>query len=201
MWLLVLTILSNICFGFLLDVRTQSSRNAEFIDEDLVTILDAKVKALSSNYHNLLITVQNDRSEIDSLNKQNQVLNQRLNKTEDNVEKLITNEESLTHQILALQNNSLQQQRELDKEKSTSKKSRNSMESSFTLLNNLLQELTNSTSIGFENLNDNVLKEKQLLIVRDEMRKFEKRIKQRINSSRGKTGRCIYAFYVYRPTF
>ncbi|CAC5385983.1 unnamed protein product [Mytilus coruscus] len=223
------------------------------MDEDLVKSIHAELKALSSNYHNLFLTVQNDRSEIDSLIKQNQDLNQRLNKTVDKMEELITNEESLNQTIQALQTLTSEQQRELNKEKSMSikltsnykdllytvnrevdflikhnhdlerkinttvekmeklmseketssqiietlqnitsqqqhklnkaeyksKKSRVSVASSLTLLNNKLQELTNSTGIGFKNQNGNILKEKKLL--REEMRKFEKRIKRRIN--------------------
>ncbi|XP_052102861.1 uncharacterized protein LOC127736386 [Mytilus californianus] len=250
MWLFVFTVLSYICFGFLLDV---SSGHAELMDEDLVKSIHAELKALSSNYHNLFLTVQNDRSEIDSLIKQNQDLNQRLIKNVDKMEELITNEEFLNQTIKAFQTLTSEQQRELNKEKSMSikltsnnkdllyrvnrevdflikqkhdlegkintteekmeklmseketssqiietlqnitsqqqhelnkaeyksKKSRVSVASSLTLLNNKLQELTNSTGIGFKNLNGNILKERKLL--REEMRKFEKRIKRRIN--------------------
>lgn len=269
MWLNVLTVLSCICFGFLLDV---SSGNAESMDADLVKRINhvnATVKTMVSNYHELLKTVLKDGRTIDSLIKQNQDLNQRLNK----IEKLITNEESLnqtiralqtltseqqrelnkeksrskkmesnyndrllrvnrqvdfmknqnhyleqnlnntvekmeklmseeetsSQNIVALQNITSQQQRDLDKEKSKSKTSRVSVGSSLILLNNSLQELTRSTNIGFTNLNGNDLKENKLL--REEMRKFEKRIKQRINKRLDKTGRCVYAYYVYIPPF
>ncbi|VDI13304.1 Hypothetical predicted protein [Mytilus galloprovincialis] len=253
MWLNVLTILSCICFGFLLDV---SSRNAEVIDDDLVKRINhvnAKVKTMVSNYHELLKTFKKDGRKLDSLIKQNQDLNQRLNKTVDKMEKLITNEETLNQTIRALQTLTSEQQRELNKEKSMSKnwssnysdrllrvnrevdflkkqnhylerklnttvekmeklmseketlsynienlqnitsqqqhalnkaeykskESRISIGSSLTLLNNKLQKLTNSTSIGLKNVNGNVLKENPLL--RNKLRKFEKRIKQRIN--------------------
>ncbi|XP_071144989.1 calcium-binding and coiled-coil domain-containing protein 2-like [Mytilus edulis] len=256
MWLFVLTVLSCICFGFLLDV---SSRKAESMDEDFVKRIDVTVEALASNYHNLLKTVIKDRSEIDSLIKQNQDLNQRLYKAEDKIEELKTNEEfsnqtiqtlqtitlelqrelkkekymskklttnyndlllkvncevaflkkqnlnlkrklntteekmeklmsaeETSNQIIEnLQNITSQQQHELNKAKSESKKSRLSVISSLTLLNNSLQELTISTSIGFKHLNGSVVKEKQLLIVREEMQKFERRINNRL----GKIGR------------
>ncbi|VDI32962.1 Hypothetical predicted protein [Mytilus galloprovincialis] len=252
MWLNVLTVLSCICFGFLLDV---SSGNAEAMDADLmkrINHVEATVKTMVSNYHELLKTVLKDGRTIDSLIKQNQDLNQRLDTTVDKMEKLITNEESLNQTITALQTLTSEQQRELNKEKSMSKnwssnysdpllrvnreveflkkqnqylerklntavekmeklmseketssynienlqnitsqqqhaltkaeykskESRISIGSSLTLLNNKLQELTNSTSIGLKNVNGNVLKENTLL--RNELRKFEKRIKQRI---------------------
>ncbi|XP_076086838.1 uncharacterized protein LOC143057419 [Mytilus galloprovincialis] len=252
MWLNVLTVLSCICFGFLLDV---SSGNAEAMDADLmkrINHVEATVKTMVSNYHELLKTVLKDGRTIDSLIKQDQDLNQRLDTTVDKMEKLITNEESLNQTIAALQTLTSEQQRELNKEKSMSKnwssnysdpllrvnreveflkkqnqylerklntavekmeklmseketssynienlqnitsqqqlaltkaeykaeESRISIGSSLTLLNNKLQELSNSTGIGLKNVNGNVLKENTLL--RNELRKFEKRIKQRI---------------------
>ncbi|CAG2185423.1 NPEPPS [Mytilus edulis] len=98
-----------------------SSRKAESMDEDFVKRIDVTVEALASNYHNLLKTVIKDRSEIDSLIKQNQDLNQRLYKAEDKIEELKTNEEFSNQTIQTLQTITLELQRELHKEKYMSK--------------------------------------------------------------------------------
>ncbi|CAG2185422.1 THBS2S [Mytilus edulis] len=102
------------------------------------------------------------------------------------MEKLMSAEETSNQIIENLQNITSQQQHELNKAKSESKKSRLSVISSLTLLNNSLQELTISTSIGFKHLNGSVVKEKQLLIVREEMQKFERRINNRLGKIENK---------------
>ncbi|XP_063409056.1 basement membrane-specific heparan sulfate proteoglycan core protein-like [Mytilus trossulus] len=122
MWLNVLTVLSFICFGFLLDV---SSGNAESMDADLVKKINHvndKLETMVSNYHELLKTVRDDGLKLDSLIKQNQTLNQRLNNTVDKMEKLVTNEQFLNLTIQALQTLTSEQQRAINEEKNMSKK-------------------------------------------------------------------------------
>ncbi|XP_063410398.1 hemicentin-1-like [Mytilus trossulus] len=122
MWLNVLTVLSFICFGFLLDV---SSGNAESMDADLVKKINHvndKLETMVSNYHELLKTVRDDGLKLDSLIKQNQTLNQRLNNSVDKMEKLVTNEQFLNLTIQALQTLTSEQQRAINEEKNMSKK-------------------------------------------------------------------------------
>ncbi|VDI13303.1 heparan sulfate proteoglycan 2 (perlecan) [Mytilus galloprovincialis] len=179
MWLFVFTVLSCICFGFLLDI---SSVNAESMDADLVkriNLVNATVKTMVSNYHELLKTVLKDGRTIDFLKKQNHYLERKLNSTMEKMEKLMSEKETSSYNIENLQNITSQQQHELNKAKNKSNESRISIEFSLTLLNNKLQELTNSTGIGLKNVNGNVLKENTLL--RNELKKFKKRIKQMIN--------------------
>ncbi|CAG2189551.1 HMCN [Mytilus edulis] len=136
----------------------------------------SRSKKMESNYNDRLLRVNR---QVDFMKNQNHYLEQNLNSTVEKMEKLMSEEETSSQNIVALQNITSQQQRDLDKEKSKSKTSRVSVGSSLILLNNSLQELTRSTNIGFTNLNGNDLKENKLL--REEMRKFEKRIKRRIN--------------------
>lgn len=178
--MIIFTILSYICFGFMVDVNTQSSGTHELKDADLLINIQLEINILKENYHRLLFRVQRVENESDLLKKQNQDLKQKLDNTVNKTDALINKDESFDKSIRVLQGVTLQHQGELYE----IRKSRISVSSSMTIFNISLQELMKHHS----NVSNG-------LIAKEEMKLYEKKIKDENDKVIGKIGK--YNVYLY----
>ncbi|XP_071135902.1 uncharacterized protein [Mytilus edulis] len=179
MWLVIFTILSYICFGFMLDVTTQSLGKKELKDADRLINIQLEINILKENYHRLLFRVQRVENESDLLKKQNQDLKQKLDNTVNKTDALINKDESFDKSIGVLQGVTLQHQGELYE----IRKSRISVSSSMTILNISLQELMKHHS----NVSNG-------LIAKEKRKIFEKKIKDENDKVIGKIESAMDSF-------